>query len=100
MTDQNSRSKSPASVLALTNLSLSNEKEKDEDVDIIGFIDTSFCTSSKTLASVLGSMVGDALKYPSDEKRYLVQQFSVYFSEIGWKTEGCMTASAGTPLPI
>ena len=82
-------------MLAPANFSLSNEQEKDENIDISGLIDTRFCTSPKNLASVLGSMVGDSLNYPSDEKRELVQQFSVYFSALGWKTEDFMTASAG-----
>ena len=77
--DQNSSSRSPALALTLTNLSLSNEQKKDEDIEISGLTDRRFYTSPKTLAPVLGSMVGDTLKYTSDEKRDLVQQFSVYF---------------------
>ena len=45
-------------------------------------------------------MVGNTLKYPEDDKRDLVQQFGIYFSVLGWKTEDFMTASAGTSLPI
>ena len=45
-------------------------------------------------------MVGDTLKYPSDEKRDLVQQFGIYFSALGWKTENHVTATAGSSLPV
>ena len=51
------------------------------------------------MASVLGTMIGDTLKYPGLEKQDLVQQFSVYFEALGWKIEDYMTASAGTSPP-
>ena len=93
-------SKLPPLVLALANISLSNEQEKDECVEISGLTNMRFCTSPENLASALSAMVGDTLKYPSDEKRDLVQQFSVYFEAIGWKTEDYMTVSAGISLPM
>ena len=85
--EKGSTLKSPTSALAPTNLSLSNEHEKDENVEMSGLSDTQFCTTPKNLASVIGSIVGDTLKYPSDEKRDLVQQFGIYFSALGWETE-------------
>ena len=96
--DRAPASKLPPSVLAPVNLSLSNEQEKDEGVEISDLTDTPFCTSPKTLASLLGNMVGDTLKYPNLEKQYIVQQFSIYFEARGWKTEDYMTASACTSL--
>ena len=66
--DRASAPKIPTSVLAPTNFSLSNEQEKDEGVDISGLADICFCTSPETLVYVLGSMVGDTLKYPSNDK--------------------------------
>ena len=72
--DRNTDSKLPASVITPTNLSLSNEQKKDKGVEISSLTDTRFCTLPKTLAAVLGSRVGNTLKYPSDEKRDLVQQ--------------------------
>ena len=45
-------------------------------------------------------MVVDTLKYPRDEKWDLVQQFGVYFSALGWKTEDFMTAAEETSLPM
>ena len=98
--EKGSTLKSPTSALAPTNLSLSNEHEKDENVEMSGLSDTQFCTTPKNLASVLGSIVGDMLRYPSDEKRDLVQQFGVYFSKLGWDTEDHVSATAGTNLPI
>ena len=80
------------------NLSLRNEYEKKKDVEISSLIDTRFCTVPKALALVLGSMVGNTLKYPSDEKRDLVQQFDVYLSALGWKMKDFMTAITGTSL--
>ena len=97
--ERGSKLKTPDSSLAPTNLSLTSEHEKDEDVELSGLTDTRYCTTPKNLATVLGSMVGDTLQYPNDEKRDLVQQFGVYFSALGWKTEDFMTASAGTSLP-
>ena len=45
-------------------------------------------------------MVDDTLKYPIDEKRDLVQQFSIYFEALGWKTEDYTIASGETSLLI
>ena len=92
--------KSPTSALAPTSLSLSNEHEKDKNVEMSGLSDTQFCMTPKNLASVLGSMVGDTLSYPNDEKRDLVQQFGVYFSKLGWDSEDHVSAIAGANLPI
>ena len=92
--EKGSTLKSPTSALPPTNLSLSNEHEKDENIEMSGLLDTRFCTTPKNLASVIGSIVGDTLKYPSDEKRDLVQQFGIYFSTLGWKTEDHVTATA------
>ena len=61
-------SKLPPLVLASTNLSLDNDQEKDEGVEISGLTDTRFCMSPGTLVSILGTMVGDNLKYPDLEK--------------------------------
>ena len=80
------------SVLTSTNLSLINEQEKDEGVEISSLTDTRFYMSHKTLASVLRTMVDDTLKYHNLEKQDLVQQFSIYFETLGWKTEDYMTA--------
>ena len=98
--EKGSALKSPTSALAPANLSLSNEHEKDENVEMSGLSDTRFCTTPENLAAVLGYMVGDTLKYPIDEKRDFVQQFGVYFSALGWKTEEHMTATAGSTLPM
>ena len=53
--------KLPQSVLVLTSISLSNEQEKDAGLEISGLTNTRFCTSHKTLASVVRTMVGDTL---------------------------------------
>ena len=98
--DRNPDSKLLSSVLVHANFSLSSEQEKDKSVEISGLTDTYFCTSPEIMVSTLGSMVVDNLKYPNDEKRDLMQQFSVYFAALGWKTEGYMTASVGTSLPM
>ena len=76
--ERGSNVKIPDSALAPTNLSLTSEHEKDEDVELSGLTDTRYCTTPKNLAAVLGSMVGDTLQYPNDEKRDIVQQFGVY----------------------
>ena len=87
-------------MIPLTNLSLSNEQEKDKGVEISGLTNTRLCMSFKTLVSVLISIVGDTLKYPSYEKRDIVQHFSVYFEALGWQMEDYMITSAGTSLTI
>ena len=61
--------------------------------------DTRFCTTHKTLASVIGTIVSDTLNYPNLEKNDLVQRFSIYFEAIGWKTEDYTTTSEGEFLP-
>ena len=98
--EKGSTIKSPALALAQSNLSLSTEHENDENVEMSGLTDTRFCTTPENLATVLGSMVGDTLKYLSDEKRDLVQQFGVYFSALGLKTEDYMTVTAGKSIPM
>ena len=90
---------SPTSLLSLVNLSLSNEQDKDESGEMSGLIDTQHCTTHKTLATVIGTMITNTLKYGNVENHVLVIQFCVYFEALGWKTEDYMTASAGTCLP-
>ena len=87
-----------SSLMDPVNLSLRNEQEKDETVKMSGLTDTCYCTTQKTLASVIGSMVANTLGYPDLEKHDLVIQFSIYFEDLGWKTENYMTASTGTCL--
>ena len=86
------------SIMEPINLSLSNEQDKDKAVETSGLTDTQFCTTHKTLASVIGSTVANTLKYPNLEIHDLVQQFSIYFEALGWKTEDYITTSAGACL--
>ena len=88
------------SILEPINLSLSNEQDKDEIIEMSGLTDMSYCTTHKNLASIIGSMVSDTLKYPDLEKHDLVQQFRNYFEALGWKMEDYMTTSVGTCLPM
>ena len=85
-------------MLAPTKLSLSNEQEKHEGYEISGLTNTRFCMSHEILISIFGNMVGDTLNYLYLEKHDLVQQFSIYFEPLGWKTEDSMAASAGISL--
>ena len=60
--------------------------------------DTRYCTTHKTLASAIRSIVANVLGYPDLEKHDLVIQFGIYFEDLGWKTEDYMTISAGACL--
>ena len=69
----------PTSMLSPLNLSLSNDHDKDKQTEMRGLTDTQHCTEIKTLATVIGTMVANALKYDNLEKHALVVQFCIYF---------------------
>ena len=77
---------SPSSMMDPVNLSLSNKQDKDEVVEMSGLTDKHYCTTHRTLASVIGSMVTNTLGYPNLENHDLVIQFSIYFESLEWKS--------------
>ena len=92
--------KGPSSPLDPKNPFLgTTEHDNDLDVETSGLTGTKFCDTLAKLVKVIGSLVGNTFKYPTEEEHALQKQFGVYFVMIGWTSEDTMSALADNNLP-